>query len=67
MQRLGADPDVARLNPMVTLDPSNLDAMIVAGTNSRYNSLTVDGAAFTVREVRAQDDGKFSIVYLSKV
>ena len=35
--------DVARLNPMVTLDPSNLDAMIVAGTNSRYNSFTVDG------------------------
>jgi Carboxypeptidase regulatory-like domain len=35
--------DVARLNPMVTLDPSNFDAMVVAGTNSRYNSLTVDG------------------------
>jgi riboflavin synthase alpha subunit len=36
--------------------------------NLKYaDSLTVDGAAFTVREVRAQDDGKFSIVYLSKV
>lgn len=31
------------------------------------DSLTVDGAAYTVREVRAQDDGKMSIVYLSKV
>lgn len=33
-----------------------------------YNdALTVDGAAYTVREVRAQDDGQFSIAYLSKV
>lgn len=31
------------------------------------DSLTVDGEAYTVREVRAQDDGRFSIVYLSKV
>lgn len=30
------------------------------------SSITVDGAAYTVREVRAQDDGKFSIAYLSK-
>lgn len=35
--------DVARLNPFITLDPSNLDAVLVAGTNSKYNSLTVDG------------------------
>ncbi len=35
--------DVARLNPFVTLDPSNLDAVLVAGVNSKYNSLTVDG------------------------
>jgi hypothetical protein len=33
-----------------------------------YNdSITVEGAAYTVREVRMQDDGKFSIAYLSKV
>ena len=31
------------------------------------DALTVDGAAYTVREVRAQDDGKFAVVYLSKV
>lgn len=31
------------------------------------DALTVDGAAYTVREVRAQDDGQFSTVYLSKV
>lgn len=31
------------------------------------DSLTVGGAAYTVREVRAQDDGQFSVVYLSKV
>lgn len=30
------------------------------------SSITVDSAAYTVREVRAQDDGKFSIAYLSK-
>jgi hypothetical protein len=36
--------------------------------NLKYaHALTVDGASYTVREVRAQDDGKFSIVYLSKV
>lgn len=36
--------------------------------NLKYaDTLTVDGASYTVREVRAQDDGKFSIVYLSKV
>jgi hypothetical protein len=35
--------DVARLNPFVTLDPSNLDAVIAGGTSSRFNSLTVDG------------------------
>ncbi|PZQ61522.1 MAG: TonB-dependent receptor [Phenylobacterium zucineum] len=35
--------DVARLNPFVTLDPSNLDAVLVAGVNSKFNSLTVDG------------------------
>lgn len=35
--------DVARLNPFVTLDPSNLDAVLVGGVSNRYNSLTVDG------------------------
>lgn len=29
--------------------------------------LTVNGAAYTVREVKLQDDGQFAIVYLSKV
>lgn len=36
--------------------------------NLKYDDpLTVDGAAYTVREAKLQDDGKFSIVYLSKV
>lgn len=36
--------------------------------NLKYgDALTVNSAAYTVREVRAQDDGQFSIVYLSKV
>lgn len=36
--------------------------------NLKYgDALTVGGVAYTVREVRAQDDGQFSIVYLSKV
>jgi hypothetical protein len=34
---------IARLNPFVTLDLSNDDALIVAGANPRSNSLTVDG------------------------
>ncbi|MFM8376784.1 MAG: carboxypeptidase regulatory-like domain-containing protein, partial [Phenylobacterium sp.] len=35
--------DVARLNPFVTLDPANLDAVIAGGVSNRFNSLTVDG------------------------
>ena len=31
------------------------------------DSLTVAGAAYTVREVRLQDDGAFAVVYLQKV
>ncbi len=35
--------------------------------NLKYNdSLTVGGVAYTVREVRLQDDGAFTTVYLSK-
>jgi hypothetical protein len=38
------DPkDAARLNPFVTIDPSNSDAISIAGQNTRFNSLTVDG------------------------
>ena len=36
--------------------------------NLKYDDpLTVNGAAYTVREVKLQDDGVFAIVYLSKV
>jgi outer membrane receptor for ferrienterochelin and colicin len=35
--------DVARLNPFVTLDASNLDAVVAGGVSSRFNSLTIDG------------------------
>jgi len=35
--------DVARLNPFITLDPANLDAVFAGGVSNRYNSLTVDG------------------------
>lgn len=31
------------------------------------SSITVDGAAYVVREVRALDDGKFSVAFMSKV
>lgn len=35
--------------------------------NLKYgDSLTVAGAAYTVREVRLQDDGAFATVYLQK-
>ncbi len=38
------DPkDAARLNPFVNIDPSNQDAISIAGQNTRFNSLTVDG------------------------
>lgn len=30
------------------------------------DSLTVNGAAYTVREVRLQDDGAFAVVYMNK-
>jgi hypothetical protein len=35
--------DVARLNPFVTLDPTNNNAVIVAGNNNRFNTIYVDG------------------------
>lgn len=31
------------------------------------SAITVDGASYIVREVRAQDDGRFSVAYMSKV
>jgi hypothetical protein len=40
---------VLRLDPKVIIDPTNVDAMEIAGTNSRYNSITVDG-------IRQSDD-----------
>lgn len=41
--------DVARLDPFVTIDASNSDAVSFAGTNTRFNQLTVDG-------IRQNDD-----------
>lgn len=41
--------DVARLDPFATIDPTNQDALSFAGTNTRFNQLTVDG-------VRQNDD-----------
>jgi hypothetical protein len=35
--------DLVRLNPFVTLDPTNSNAMIVAGSNNRFNTIYVDG------------------------
>lgn len=35
--------DVIRNNPLVVLDPTNDDAFSIAGTNNRFNSVTVDG------------------------
>lgn len=35
--------DVARLNPFVTLDPTNSNALIIAGSNPRLNTIYVDG------------------------
>ena len=41
--------DVVRVNPKAWVDPTNSDALEVAGVNNRYNSITVDG-------VRQNDD-----------
>lgn len=40
---------IVRLDPKVIIDPTNSDAIEIAGTNSRYNSITVDG-------IRQSDD-----------
>lgn len=41
--------DIARLDPFASIDPTNQDALSFAGTNTRFNQLTVDG-------VRQNDD-----------
>lgn len=41
--------DVVRLDPKAWIDPTNQDALEIAGVNNRYNSITVDG-------VRQSDD-----------
>ena len=41
--------DVARVDPKAWVDPTNADALEVAGVNNRYNTITVDG-------VRQSDD-----------
>ena len=35
--------DIVRLDPKAIVDPFNADALSIAGTNNRFNSLTVDG------------------------
>jgi hypothetical protein len=35
--------DVARLNPFVTIDPTNSNALLIAGNNPRLNTIYVDG------------------------
>lgn len=41
--------DIVRVDPKIIVDPTNSDALEIAGTNSRYNSLSVDG-------IRQSDD-----------
>ncbi|WP_371132640.1 TonB-dependent receptor domain-containing protein [Phenylobacterium sp.] len=41
--------DLVRLDPFATLDPTNADALSFAGSNTRFNQLTIDG-------VRQNDD-----------
>jgi outer membrane receptor for ferrienterochelin and colicin len=40
---------IVRLDPKVIIDPTNVDAIEIAGTNSRFNSITIDG-------IRQSDD-----------
>jgi len=41
--------DVVRIDPKAWIDPTNQDALEIAGVNNRYNTITVDG-------VRQSDD-----------
>ena len=41
--------DIVRIDPKAWVDPTNSDALEVAGVNNRYNSITIDG-------VRQSDD-----------
>ncbi len=41
--------DVVRLDPKAWIDPTNVDALEIAGVNNRYNTITIDG-------VRQSDD-----------
>ena len=41
--------DAVRLDPFATIDPTNQDALSFAGTNTRFNQITVDG-------IRQNDD-----------
>ena len=38
--------DIARLDPLVTVDQTNNGAISIGGTNNRFNSLTIDGIKF---------------------
>ncbi len=41
--------EIVRTDPKIFIDPTNADAISIAGTNNRYNKLTVDG-------IRQNDD-----------
>ncbi len=41
--------DVVRIDPKAWIDPTNVDALEIAGVNNRYNTITIDG-------VRQSDD-----------
>jgi outer membrane receptor for ferrienterochelin and colicin len=50
MPSIGRDiKDIARIDPKIWIDAANVDAMEIAGTNNKYNSITVDG-------IRESDD-----------
>ena len=38
--------DIAKRDPLVSLDPTNSRALSIAGQNNRFNRITVDGIAF---------------------
>lgn len=52
---------------VITTDYALMIKSSVYPTLKYGDSLTVGGAAYTVREVRLIDDGAFSTVYLQKV
>lgn len=64
---LDAPSEVIAGNMVISTDYALTVRTAQFGMLAYGDSIKVDGDAYTVREVRAQDDGTFSVVYLARV